>query len=291
MSGKFVLVTAAYNEGAYIEETINSIVAQEVKPLRWVIASDGSTDDTDEIVLRYAAEHSFIKLQRLTEDHPRNFAAQANAINAAIEQVEVESYDFVGNLDADITFEPNYFKLLLDRFEQDPKLGLAGGAIHEKDRNGQFQSRRTNRANSVAHAVQMFRRECFRDIGGAYRQLPYGAPDTYAEITARMNGWEVKSFPDLAVYHHRPTSSAGGLLRGWFRQGRMDRSLGVSPVFELFKVANRIPSRPLLIGAMARLAGFIYSTYNREPQAVPPLYVEYSRREQSQKVRSIFKTK
>jgi biofilm PGA synthesis N-glycosyltransferase PgaC len=53
----YVLVTPARNEQDFIELTIRSMVAQTVKPLKWVIVSDGSTDRTDEIVEGYAANH------------------------------------------------------------------------------------------------------------------------------------------------------------------------------------------------------------------------------------------
>src|SRR5262245_46129426 len=77
----YVLVTAAYNEEAFIGNAIRSILAQTVKPLRWVIFSDGSTDRTDEIVSACAADYPFIELIRLPDGHPRDFgAAQANAI-------------------------------------------------------------------------------------------------------------------------------------------------------------------------------------------------------------------
>src|ERR1022692_4850163 len=98
----YVLVTAAYNEGGFIENTIRSVISQEVPPARWVIVSDGSTDNTDEIVKRYAAQYDFIQLYRITEDHPRNFAAQVNAINAGIAQLSGAEYEFIGNMDADV---------------------------------------------------------------------------------------------------------------------------------------------------------------------------------------------
>jgi len=48
----YVLVTAAYNEGKFIEGTIASVVSQELRPARWIIMSKGSPDDTDAIVMR-----------------------------------------------------------------------------------------------------------------------------------------------------------------------------------------------------------------------------------------------
>jgi biofilm PGA synthesis N-glycosyltransferase PgaC len=280
----YVLVTAAYNEGKFIEQTIRSIVSQTIRPSKWIIVSDGSTDKTDEIVKRYAIESDFIQLYRITEDHPRNFAAQVNAINCGLSQLRGAEYSFVGNLDADITLEPEYFALLLEKFRLDPRLGLGGGTVCERCSNGTFRARKLKSVTAVAHACQLFRRACFEAIGGAYVPLRYGGPDTYAETLARMKHWRVASFSELRVFHHRPTNSAEGVLRGWFRQGKMDHSLGALPVFELFKLLRRIWVKPYVIGSMARCAGFIYSYCQREERQVPSDFVAYLRQEQKQRV-------
>ena len=285
----YVLVTAAYNEGKLIENTIGSVISQHCPPAKWVIVSDGSTDNTDAIVAHYAAEYQFIQLHRLTLDHPRNFAAQALAINAGIAQVVSEDFDFIGNLDADITFAPSYFGDLLQKFKEDPRLGLAGGLVHERCPDGVFRSRRDNSVSSVAHAVQLFRRACFQAVGGRYVPLPYGGPDTYAEVAARMHGWRVTSYPDLEARHHRVTGSAGGVLRGCFRQGRMDHSLGTLPLFEIMKIVRRLNTQPYVIGSVTRLAGFIFSYLRNEKRPVPGDFVTYLRQEQSARLMNLFR--
>jgi poly-beta-1,6-N-acetyl-D-glucosamine synthase len=289
--GSYVLVTAAYNEGKLIENTIRSVISQNCLPAKWVIVSDASTDDTDAIVTRYAAENRFIQLHRIRDDHPRNFAAQAHAINAGIAQLAAEDFDFIGNLDADITLAPSYFEQLLKKFHEDPQLGLGGGLICERCEDGVFRSRRDNSVTSVAHAVQLFRRACFQAVGGGYVPLPYGAPDTYAEVTARMRGWRVSSFPDLEALHHRATGSAGGMLRGCFRQGRMDHSLGTLPLFEVCKVLRRVNVNPRVLGAASRLAGFIFAYYRSETRPVSDEFVTYFRQEQRARLLNLFRSK
>ena len=286
----YVLVSAAYNEGKYIENTILSVISQDVRPALWIIVSDGSTDETDAIVKKFAVSHEFIRLHRMTEDHPRNFEAQVHAINAGMGQIHTERFGFIGNLDADITFEPSYFRLLLGKFHQNPGLGLAGGAIYEKCSDGSFKYRRGNRVTSVAHGVQLFRRECFMALGGAYRPLPYGGPDAYAETEARMKGWDVESFPELKAFHHRRTGSAGGVLRHCFLQGKMDYSLGSSPLFEIIKLLGRVGIKPYA-GPLSRLSGFVYSYLRGEKRAVSKQFIEYLRQEQMRKLRGIYRTR
>jgi poly-beta-1,6-N-acetyl-D-glucosamine synthase len=280
----YVLVTAAYNEEKYIEQTLRSIVAQTLHPAKWIVVSDGSTDKTDEIVKSYAAEHDFIQLCRISEDHPRNFAAQVYAINRGLSQLEGTEYSFVGNLDADITLEPDYFSRLLEKFRLNPNLGLGGGSIYERSPDGGFFPRTVSTVTSVAHACQLFRRECFDAIGGAYRALRYGGPDTYAETSVRMKHWQVSSFSDLKVFHHRPTNSAEGVLRGWFRQGKMDYSLGALPAFEFFKLLRRVRVPPYVLGSLARCAGFLHSYAHREERLVPQDFIAFLRQEQKERV-------
>jgi hypothetical protein len=286
----YVLVTAACNEGRFIESTIRSVVAQELHPARWVIVSDNSNDDTDAIVEKYAATHGFIQLHRLTEDHPRNFAAQVYAINAGIAQLRGTEYAFIGNLDADITFDSCYFRNLLEKFRHDARLGIGGGTIYERC-GDIFRSRKANSTTSVAHAVQLFRRECFEALGGAYLPLPYGAPDTCAEVMARVKGWHVASFSDLIVFHHRPTGSAGGLLHGCFRKGRMDYSIGTLPLFEVLKLLRRVPTKPYLIGSVARLVGFLQCYCRGEQRAVSEEFMTCLRKEQAERLRSLLQPK
>jgi biofilm PGA synthesis N-glycosyltransferase PgaC len=284
----YVLVTAAYNEERFIEQTIRSIVSQTIRPAKWVVVSDGSTDSTDDIVKDYATNNAFIQLCRITDDHPRNFEAQAHAINYGLSQLRDVNYSFVGNLDADITLAPEYFALLLEKFHRDPRLGLGGGAICERCPDGKFRLRKMGSATSVAHACQLFRHDCFEAIGGAYLPLRYGGPDAHAETVARMKNWRVASFADLEVFHHRPTNSAEGALRGCFRQGKMDYSLGALPFFELFKLLRRVWVKPYLTGAMARCAGFVHSYCHRENREVPNDFVVYTRQEQKQKIINLF---
>lgn len=285
LQARYTLITAAYNEEKLIGETISSIVAQTLQPAKWIIVSDGSTDATDEIVRRAAEQHDFIELVRVSEDHARNFAAQANAINIGWRHLKDVDHEFVGNIDADVTFAPDYFAALLSKFRENGRLGLAGGWIYEKHTAKGFEPVMTQTFESVAHAVQFFRRECFDALGG-YRALPYGGPDTYAEVMARMLGWAVRSFPDLIVFHHRPVASAGGVFRGRFRQGRMDFSLGYLPLFEAVRCIRRLNEQPYLVGAAARFGGFCWAWISRQSQAVPNEFMQFFRKEQSERLLS-----
>lgn len=279
-------MTSAYNEEANIEKAIESVLAQTLPPERWVIVSDGSSDRTDEIIQTYAARHCHIHYLRMARTPGRSFRTKVIALHAASELLKHVSAGFVGNLDADISIEPSYFENLIARFEERPRLGIAGGFVLEDGGKG-FQSRTSNRRYSVAHAGQLVRRECYEQIGG-YAVLEYGGEDWHAQTSARMKGWNVEAFPDLKIFHHRHTGEGDNLVRHRFRQGRMDYSLGSDPIFEILKCLQRVPEKPIAIGGLARLAGFAWSCLQREKRPVSNDFVAFLRNEQRNKLRSPF---
>jgi glycosyltransferase involved in cell wall biosynthesis len=283
----YVLVTAAYNEEANIAKAIESVLSQTRLPNRWVIVSDGSFDRTDEIVLEYAKHHGFIRFLRVTRQPGRSFGSKVRALWAGNELLEETPYDFVGNLDADVSVLPSYFEDLIAHFNLRPALGLAGGFVVEET-HGEFRDRRQNRTYSVAHAGQLVRRECYEAIGG-YAILEYGGEDWHAQISAKMKGWEVEAFPALKIFHHRHTGEADNLVRHKFRQGRMDYSFGSDPSFEIFKCVLRMPEKPFLIGGAVRLAGFFWSLVCRDERPVSAEFVEFLKREQKQKISALIK--
>jgi len=285
---RYVLTTAAHNEGENIARMIDSVLGQTCLPERWVIVSDRSTDATDDIIERYALKTPLIRFLRIARPAGRNFAAKVRAIHAGMPLLEGVDYDFIANVDADVSLEPDYFEQLLAQFERRPRLGIAGGFFFEEE-GGEFRNRRANRTYSVTHAAQLVRRECFEQIGG-YAVLEFGGEDWHAEVSARMKGWEIEAFPSLKIFHHRRTGEGGSLLRYRFRQGRMDYGFGSDPLFETLKCLHRFADRPFITGGSARLLGFAYAFLHRDKRPVGRDFVEYLRQEQRAKLRSLFRS-
>ena len=159
----YVLITAARNEESNIEQTIKSVVSQTVLPKKWVIVSDGSTDHTDDIVKKYLSGNSWIEFIRMPEHKDRQFAAKVQCFNAGYEKVKELDFDIIGNLDADISFEKDYFEFLMSKFVEDSRLGVAGTPFVE---DGKHYDYRFTNIEHVSGACQLFRRECFEEIGG-----------------------------------------------------------------------------------------------------------------------------
>lgn len=275
---RYVIVTAAHNEESFLELTIQSVLAQAIRPVRWVIASDRSTDRTDSIAASFARQHDFIRFLRLDHNLGRGTASKLTALSQAIGQLGNCDYDFIANLDGDVSFDPCYFSSLLAQFDQNPRLGIAGGVVCEP-RNGVFQPRISNSLRSVAHAGQMVRRACYDQIGG-WLALEFGGEDWYAEIRARKFGWRVAAMAEQKLLHHRPTGGASPLLRHRFREGKMDHSVGSHPVFEIAKCARRVGEKPFLLGSFVRMGGFLWSYATGSPRAIDPEMVRFLRQEQ-----------
>src|SRR6185369_18046263 len=114
-----------------IGATAQSMIRQTLKPLKWIVVSDGSTDGTDEIVTEYAKEHSWIELVRRPERAERHFAGKVMAFNEGYNRVKHLDFDVIGNLDADITFQSDYFAFLMGKFADNSRLGVTGTPFRE----------------------------------------------------------------------------------------------------------------------------------------------------------------
>jgi glycosyltransferase involved in cell wall biosynthesis len=189
---KYVLITPARNEEKYIKQTICSVISQSLLPQKWIIVSDGSTDRTDEIVANYLVQHPWIELVRMPEHRDRQFAAKVQCFNSGYGRLGGVDFDIIGNLDADITFDADYFNFLMEKFDNDPQLGVAGTPFVEG--NTSYDYRYTD-IQHVSGACQMFRRRCFDEIGG-YQPIKGGGIDWLAVITARMNNWKTRTFTE-----------------------------------------------------------------------------------------------
>lgn len=283
---KYVLITPAHNEEAFIGRTLDSMVAQTILPERWIIVDDGSTDRTGEIVQDYVGSYPWIELIRRPRRMDRNFAAKALAVNIGLERLKSLQFEVVGNLDADISFEPDYMQFLMQKFAQDAQLGVAGTPFTQ---DGSYDSTRDSfeGENHVAGQCQLFRYECFKEIGG-YALNRAGGIDWIASTTARMRGWKTRSFSEKRFHHHRLLGTAEKpALAALFSYGEKDYYLGGSPIWELFRVLYRMTKRPVFFGGIALLFGYCWAALRRVQRPVTPELMRFHRREQMNKLRAI----
>lgn len=278
----YVLITPARNEEAFIEGTVNSVINQTILPLRWVIVSDGSTDRTDEIIRKYIPENSWIELFRMPEHRDRTFAAKVACVDAGYERMKLYTYDILGVLDADITFQPDYFEYLLSRFHDNPKLGVAGTPFVEDD--AQYDYRFTN-IEHVSGACQLFRRACYENIGG-YIPIRGGGIDVVAVRTARMKGWQTRTFTERTCFHHRKMGTgSSGLAMGLFKLGREDYYLGGHPLWQAVRSVYQFSRKPYLVGGVMLFAGFAWAAIKGIKKPISQELIDFHRKEQMHRLK------
>jgi len=285
---KYVLVTPARNEQAFIEKTIESMIQQTLLPLKWVIVDDGSTDNTREIVGRYLAQNPWMELVQMPQRRDRSFAAKVVAFNAGFEKVKDLPYDVVGNLDGDTSFDKDHFEFLIGKFADDPTLGVAGTVFREEGYNSETDSFEGHK--HVSGQCQLFRRQCWEDIGG-YIPHRAGGIDWMAVTTARMKGWKTESFREKYFFHYRTLGTAErGILASLYSYGEKDYYLGGHPVWEMFRVAYRVTKKPFLFGGVALGLGYCAAAIRRTPRPVGPELMAFHREEQMLKLKNILRS-
>lgn len=282
---RYALITPARNEAENIGRLLRSMVAQTSPPVKWVIVSDGSTDGTDDIVKKYAAEHRWIELERRPERAERHFAAKVEAFNAGLARLKDVDYDLVGNMDADISFDADFFAFLLGKFAENPVLGLGGAPFKEEGMEYDF---RFASVEHVSGALQLFRRKCFEQIGG-YLPLKGGGIDTIAVWSARSRGWQTRTYTEKFYWHHRVMGTAKhSLWRVKFKDGNKDYALGVHPLWEMFRACFQMTKPPLIVGGCLLGLGYFWSVVRQVNRTMPPELVKFRRADQMRRLRALF---
>jgi biofilm PGA synthesis N-glycosyltransferase PgaC len=281
----YVIITPARNEAQFIELTLQSVVAQTLHPLKWVIVSDGSTDGTDDIVVKYMADNPWIELLRMPERQNRDFAGKAYAVNAGRGQLGTLQYDVIGNLDADVSFESDYFEFLMARFTENPMLGCAGTAFRERGMSYNYEFVGTEHVSGMC---QMFRRECFEEIGG-YAAVKSGGIDLIAVLSARARGWETRTFPEKTFEHHR---IQGGALHAGLRErvytGRKDYLLGNHPLWEFCRSVYQMRRKPYVVGGLLVFGSYTWNWIRRVERTMPTELMLLRRDDQVKRLKMIF---
>lgn len=267
MSRPFVIVTPTRDEEASVERTLRSVAAQTVRPLRWVIVDDGSTDRTVEIVAPWLRAHDWIELVRLADRGRRELGGGVvRAFEAGFERVRGLPWDFVVKLDADLELPPDYFANLLAEFERDPELGMASGKT--------FLSRGGRRRLEYCHdehvrgPAKMYRRRCFEEIGGLE---PVRGWDMIDETRAQMRGWRTRSFLAYPILHLRPIDARQpNVLRSRFDMGRLHWFLGYHWLYHYVRCARSVvQDPPRILGGLMLAGGYLWDALRRRPQLDP----------------------
>lgn len=262
---RYVIISPVKDEERYVEATLRSVMAQTVKPHKWVLVDDGSTDATPDILGRYAQACDWIQVLRLQNNLSREPGTPVmNAFTSGFELVQAESADFVVKLDCDVELPTNYFEYLLQRFRLEPALGIASGVYLEKTPAGWETISMPE--YHAAGACKMMRASCFKQIGGFVRAPGW---DTVDEIKAQALGWATQHFPEIKFYHLKKEGSGIGEIATSAMHGRVYYLTGGGKLFFLLKVLHRMAlQRPYLFSGMALLLGYVKAMFSGEQRLV-----------------------
>lgn len=275
MNPRYVIVTPVKNEERFLDGMISSVLRQTVRPAKWLIVNDNSTDGTGEILREVATRHKWITAVESNDPSMQRKPGGEEVVHCGIRQVHMEDYDFFARLDADITFESDYFERLLIEFYKNPRLGIAGGVCYVWSRKGLVEEKHPR--FHTRGALKTYRVRCYQEIGGLERKLGW---DTVDEIRANMLGWETRSFPELQVVHHRPTQTASGALEGNRNFGIAGYYVGYHPLFLLVRAVKNMARPPYLLGGFSMLCGFLGGYLKSLPRIRDQELIRYVRKQQ-----------
>jgi len=256
MQDRLLIISPVKDEAAYLERTIDSVVAQTHRPTLWVIVDDGSSDRTGEIADTAAREHPWIIVLHRSKGQIRRVGpGVVEAFYAGLAQVKLADFDYVCKLDGDLEFAPDYFATLLRRFAVIPRLGTISGKCFVPV-NGVLVAERTG--DGFSHGVaKLYRRECFEEIGGFVREVMWDGIDCHR---CRMFGWEAASDSDtgLQITHLRQMgSSYKSVYHGRLRWGRGQFFMGTHPLYLLGIALYRMAERPWVMGGLCIMFGYL----------------------------------
>jgi poly-beta-1,6-N-acetyl-D-glucosamine synthase len=284
-----LIVTPVRNEAEHVERVAAGLAAQSRRPDLWLVVDDGSDDETPRILSRLSAELEFMRVVTTPPEFTKAaadrlaVAAAPRAFNYGLQTLdpgELSQFTHLGKLDGDVELSPDYFATVLAEFDRNPRLGVAGGVVLERH-DGEWQET-ASAPEHVRGALKLYTRECFEAIGGVWERLGWDGVD---EVTARMRGFETRSFPAARALHHRHTGSADGRLRGHVRWGEAHWILHHGPLWTVLRAGKVASLKPRGASAVAYLYGYGRAAARGVPRVEIEGYREFVRAEQSRRMR------
>ena len=282
-----VIIAPVRDEADLIQLTLDSMVAQTVRPVEWIIVDDGSKDNTANIVKAYAEKYSFI---RLVQRPDRGFRKVGGGVVAAfkygITQITHSEYEYIAKLDGDMSFGPHYLEIMFKEFEANPKLASVSGKVYREEDGEKIEEYIID--EHVAGQFKLYRRSAFEEIGGFVEEVMWDGIDVHS---ARMKGWKTFSFyhADAVLMHHRLMGSSDkNVYRGRLRWGRGIWFMGYHPLYALASSIFRMREKPFIIGGILIMAGYLGAALKRAPQYDNLEFRQHLHQWQLKKIKAIF---
>lgn len=275
----YVLISPCRNEAEYMRQTLDSVVNQSIRPTKWVIVDDGSTDQTPDILREYQGNHDWIEIVTRKDRGSRSVGPGViEAFYAGYETINPDDYEFLCKLDLDLRLPPRYFEILMEKMAADRRIATCSGKAYVESPAGVTEEWHGD--DTSIGASKFYRVSCFKAIGGFVRAVMWDGIDCHR---CRMNGWIACSWdePELRFIHLRPEgSSQRGVYTGRMRHGYGQYFMGTMFPFMAASAVYRMRQKPYLLGGLAMLWGYIKSALSGKPRYDDPAFRRYLRRYQ-----------
>jgi glycosyltransferase involved in cell wall biosynthesis len=271
----YAVVTPARDEADNIRRLASSLAAQAVIPTCWVVVDDGSRDETPAILAELERDASWIRAVagRPSADVQRG-GPVVRAFHVGLESLADIDAHVVVKVDADVSFEPDYFVRLLQAFADDDRLGIASGAAWELE-DGRWVPRHMT-GDSVWGAARSYRRECLRAVLPLEERMGWDGIDAYK---AALAGWSTRTIEDLPFRHHRKEGERDGARRtAWAAQGAASYFMGYRFTYLAARALHRSLDER---AALAMVPAYLKAWARREPRCDDAAVRALIRREQS----------
>jgi biofilm PGA synthesis N-glycosyltransferase PgaC len=276
----YVVITPVRDEEKYVHGTVQSMLAQTVRPAEWIIVNDGSSDRTSEILDEYSRQEAWIRVvHRANRGFRKSGGGVVEAFNDGYKIIQTTNWDFIVKLDGDLKFECDYFENCFTEFDQDRQLGIGGGTIYSV-LDGQERIEEVPLFH-VRGATKIYKRDCWEGIGGLWLAPGW---DTIDEVKANMLGWKTRSFSKIKLHQQRPTGTAESQWKDLVKCGRARYVSGYHPLFMVSSCMLRLFRKPLLVGSAGLFYGYMLGYLHHSPQVNDPLLIKYVRDQQMRRL-------
>lgn len=262
----YVLISPCRDEADYMRQTLDSVVVQSVRPAKWVIIDDGSTDETPQILAQYARQHDWIEIVTRSDRGRRAVGPGViDAFYAGFDKINPDDFEYLCKLDLDLDIPSTYFERVIAQMEAVPRLANFSGKPYLREKDGRLTSERLGDENAVGQ-IKFYRIAAFKEIGGFVRQVSWDGIDGHM---CRMNGWIARSddSPELRFIHLRQMgSSQHSIWVGRLRWGFGKYFMG-SAIYYVAAVAfYRMFEKPYIVGGWGILWGYLKAMFGKVPR-------------------------
>jgi glycosyltransferase involved in cell wall biosynthesis len=151
------IVTPSFNQGKYIEETINSVLSQDYPKIEYIIIDGGSVDQSVEIISKYEKQIACF----ISEPDK----GQSQAINKGI---KVSNGEIIGWLNSDDMLVPGSISLIVEEFLKDESLGVVYGRNLRMNQQGKIIPTPKLKKNQIDFGIQYILEDPIVNQPGAF---------------------------------------------------------------------------------------------------------------------------